>query len=159
MSTWPRAELDPIRRARVLAAALGGGCAEGVVDAPFAATWAWLTDFERSVPAFDAQVHRLRVLRRQATADHEQLRLRSSFYALPTWFDVRLEEGFCLMRGVGRLYVVVMAAVPNGPARTRVAMAEAIPLPGGRRARSFLQRFVEHDLQGIQRLVPGGPPS
>ena len=59
---WPAASLDPIRRAHVLAAAIPSAAwTEGVLDAPYAETWAWVSDLEHSVPQFDTDVRRVQV--------------------------------------------------------------------------------------------------
>jgi hypothetical protein len=161
---WPTAHLDPIRRARVLAAALPGGFVETVLDVDYARAWEWLADLEHSVPAFDAQVDRLRITQRRPSADGlaEELVLTSTRLGVPIPFRARIEDGWCLMRARGRAFVVVMAAVPDGPERTRLAQLEAVPLPGGRFLRRRLTRDVRRDVEGIRRLLtpdPGGPSS
>ncbi len=61
-------------------------------------------------------------------------------------FRVRIEDGFCMMSGKARLYLVVMAAVPeDGGERTRFLHLEAIPLPGTRPLRRSLQHEVDSD--------------
>src|SRR4051794_26373395 len=49
--SWPTVDLDPVRRLRVLAAAIpGAAVAESVLDAPFDDVWSAATDFENAVP-------------------------------------------------------------------------------------------------------------
>lgn len=150
MTGWPEASLDPVRRARVLAAAIpGAGYAERVLDAPFAEAWPFLADLERSVATFDATVRRVRLTER---ADGSLRARVTTFAGVPWPFDVDLEEGWCLMRGVARAFVVVMAARPEGD-RTRFAQIEAVPLPGGRLLRAIVQRGVDADGRGIERAL------
>jgi hypothetical protein len=157
MSTgvWPTATLDPIRRARVLAAAVPGGFAEVVIDAPYARVWSWLRDLERSVPAFDTQVDDLRITSRapHPAGTGEEIRFVATNHRIPIPFRARLEDGWCLMQARGRAFVVVMAAIPDGADRTRYAQLEAVPLPGGRLLRRRLTRDVGHDVDCIRKLL------
>jgi hypothetical protein len=156
---WPSASLDPIRRARVIGAAIPSAAwAEAVIDAPYAETWAWLTEFEHSVPRFDRQVQRIRVHERSRDDDGvEQVRLTATSFGVRQPFAVRVEDGFCLMRGRGRLYLVVMAAVPlDGGSRTRFFHLEAVPLSGFGVLRSLLQHDVDADLGQLRRIAESG---
>jgi hypothetical protein len=152
---WPDADLDPIRRVRVLASAVpSAGFVETTFDVPYDELWPWLADLERSVPSFDRRVAALRVRDRRADDDgSEQLRIVARSAGVPTPFDVRLEPGFCIMRAKARIFLVVMGARPDGEGRTRYAQVEAVPLPGARPLRRLLQREVEADVAGIRRAV------
>jgi hypothetical protein len=152
---WPTAALDPIRRARILAAAVPGGFAEVVLDVPYERAWAWLTDLERSVPAFDRRVDRLRITARRPAGDGvaEDISFVATRHGVSLPFTARLEDGWCVMRARGRIFVVVMAAVPDGAGRTRYAQLEAAPLPLGRLLQSHFSRDVQHDLKGIRSLL------
>jgi hypothetical protein len=154
---WPTARLDGIARLRVLVAGLPGvALRERTIDAPFERVWAFVSDFERSVPAFDADVASLQIRSRQG--DRLNIVARASWRALwlPMRFDVHLESGWCLMVSRPRLYVVAMAAEPDGD-RTRFGHLEGIvgdrrylrPLLALSRARH--RRHVLHDLDGIER--------
>jgi hypothetical protein len=158
---WPLATLDPIRRAKVLGAAIPSAAwAEGVIAAPWAETWAWITDFERSVPRFDRDVDSVKVLERSREGEVERVRLTARSHGVPVRFDVRVEDGFCLMRGRARLYLVVMAAQPAGDAgdgeHTRFLHLEGVPLPGTRLLRGRLRRMVNADLHHLSRLAADG---
>jgi hypothetical protein len=155
---WPAATLDPIRRARILAAAVPGGFAEVVLDVPYERAWAWLTDLERSVPAFDRRVDRLRITARRPARDGvaEDLSFVATRHRLSLPFTARLEDGWCVMRARGQLFVVVMAAMPDGAARTRYAQLEAMPRPGGRLLKRHFGRDVQHDVKGIRALLSPG---
>ena len=160
---WPEARLSPIRRARVLAAALPSAAfTEGVIESPYRETWAWLTDFERSVPAFDTSVTRIRVANRRPAAQEpgvEHVTMTATSFRLPVPFTVRVEDGYCLMQARGRLYLVVMAAEPeeNGE-RTRFLHMEAVPLPGTRWLRRRIAREVSADFNNVRRLASAGFP-
>jgi hypothetical protein len=155
---WPVAELGPIGRARALGKSIpSAACAEGILDAPYSATWPWIADLETSVPRFDTQVRAVRVVERAPADGAERLRITASSYGIAVPFDVRLEDGFCLMQARARLYLVVMAAEPHdGGARTRFFHLEAIPLPGSRFLRGYLQRGVDSDLRNLTRLAAHG---
>jgi hypothetical protein len=155
---WPVASLGPLRRARVLAMSVPGAAwAEDVLDAPFDAVWTWLTDLEVSVPRFDSQVDALRVRDRWTEGDAQRLRITASSMGVRIPFDVRLEEGFCIMKAAARLYVVVMAAEPeDGGRSTRYFHLEGVPLPGARMLRRYIQRGVDADLRNLARLARQG---
>jgi len=139
----------------VLAAAVAGGFAEVVLEVPYTRAWAWLSDLERSVPAFDTQVDRLRIRSRRPDSDGtgELISLTATNHRLPVPFTARLEDGWCLMQARARAFIVVMAAVAEGPERTRYAHLEAVPLPGGRFLQRRLTRDVHHDIDGIRTLL------
>jgi hypothetical protein len=163
---WPRAELGNIQRLRVLAAGLPGtALGERIIDAPFPRVWAWVADLEHSVPTFDANVASLRIIEGREPS-HRRVRTRSTFRGLflPLNFDVDLEDGWCWMVSRPQLYVVGMAAEPNGD-RTHWAQLEGFagsapsvlrPVLAATRWRH--RRHVLHDIDGIARAVsgPGG---
>lgn len=172
-SGWPTATLDRIARLEVLAAALPGvAIAETELDAPFEQVWQMLTDFERAVPAFDADVARCRVVERRGDpGGTEKLRLVSYQSArvlwLPAVFDVDLSPGWCWMVSRPQAYVVGMAAEPDGE-RTRFAHLEGLAIKMPWRFRAVLrpllagsrwrhQRHVRRDLAGMRRLVGAKP--
>jgi hypothetical protein len=155
------AALDRIARLRVLAAGLPGTVVhERVIDAPFDVVWGFVSDLERSVPEFDREVARVRVVR----SDGERLRIHSwaPHVPVPLPFDVTLRPGWCWMVADPRVYVVGMAAEDAGDGRTRFGHMEG--LVGGRRARRAAapllrlsrfrhERHVRRDLDGIERAV------
>lgn len=155
---WPTATLGPIARARVLAASIPGAAwVEGTLDGPYAATWAFVRDLERSVPAFDTQVRRLWVAGRWTDDGAERLRIRATSMGVTVPFEARLEDGYCLMQARARLYLVVMAAEPDvDEARTRFLHLEAVPLPGTRVMRRYLARVVRSDFANLSRIVARG---
>ena len=156
-SQWPVASMGPLARARALGASIPGAAwTEGVLEAPYATAWPWISDLEVSVPRFDTQVRKLRVLGRSVGDGVQTLRITASSFGVAVPFDVRLEDGFCLMQARARLYLVLMAAEPDGDARTRFFHLEAIPLPGTRPLRSHIQRAVDNDFANLARLAAHG---
>lgn len=165
MSGWPTAELDGIARLRVLAAGLPGVVVhERVLAAPYDAVWGFLSDLERSAPAFDSDVASLRILRR--TGDRLLIESRGSWRLLsgPLRFDVDLTDGWCWMVSRPQLYVVGMAAEPDGPDRTRFGHLEGVVAPGSPATRAIaapvlaLSRWrhrhhVPRDVDRIERCL------
>jgi hypothetical protein len=148
--SWPTAELDPVRRLRVLAGAVGSvALVEQQIDAPFERVWSFIADLERSVPAFDFSVRSVelrqgpRGLRAVATTAGVSRR---------TVFDVELTEGFCWMQSPW--YVVGMAAAPDpdGPT-TRYAHLEGVPRRGFGLLLPLFRAMVGSDVRGITRIV------
>ena len=155
---WPTATLGPVARARALAASIPSAAwAEEILDAPYDATWRWVRDLEVSVPRFDSQVQRLRVIERRVEDGAERLRIKAWSMGIGLPFDVRLEEGYCLMQARARLYLVVMAAEPHDDGRrTRFFHVEAIPLPGAAIMRGAIVRGVRADVANLARLARHG---
>ena len=181
---FPEARLDRIARLRVLAAGLPGTVVvETVLDAPFDRAWAWLSDLERSVPAFDRDVADLRVVRRRPASDDgtgsgtraERLRIHTRSTGRMLWvpgvLDVDLAPGWCWMASRPQIYIVGMAAAPDGD-RTRFAHLEGFGFRAQGPVRRLLgpllalsrwrhRRHIPHDVAAIARLVgeaaDGGP--
>jgi hypothetical protein len=150
--TWPDAELDAIRRLRVLASAYpSAGCAEVTLSVPFDDAWPWLMDLERNVPRWDTLVRRLRLRRLPEGEFHMWVWVR--WWPIPWPFRVRIEPGFCIMQGRGRAFLVLMAAVPDGHGKTRYAHAEAVPLRRLRFLRRQFQRMVDADLAQLRVAI------
>jgi hypothetical protein len=154
---WPVAELGPLARLRALSAGLPGTwLVERTIDAPFDDVWGFLSDLERSAPAFDTDVHALQIRKR----DGDRLRIRANgpWWALhaPLGFDVELRPGWCWM--VSPLYVVGMAAEPDGD-RTHYGHLEGVvghrrwlrPLLAASRYRH--RHHVPRDVDGIERAL------
>ncbi|HEY8545858.1 MAG TPA: hypothetical protein VIL36_12450 [Acidimicrobiales bacterium] len=170
---FPEARLDRIARLHVLAAALPGSMVlETVIDAPFDRVWTWLADLERSVPAFECDVDALRVVRRRPRPEGgERLRIRTRssarFLWLPVVFDVDLAPGWCWMVSRPQLYLVGMAAEPDGD-RTRFAQLEGFGTSGPPAVQALLRpllglsrwrhrRHVPRDVANITRLAEDLP--
>lgn len=132
--SWPVAELDTIRRLRVLAAAVPGAVvAEATINAPFERVWAVAADLEQELPNYLADVRSLRITRR----DGERLEAHARGYAgLRARFDVVLRPGWCVMRS--RFLLGAMAAIPEGD-RTRFAFLGGTHIPAQRLAAPALR--------------------
>ena len=154
MTDWPEVTLGNVQRMHVLASTIPHAqLAEAVVDVPFDRVWRWFSDLETSIPAFDGQVRRLDVRERSGTRQQVTAR-QGPFSCVPLRFDVLLEpDGWCLMTGAARLYVVGMCAEPAGPDRCRVALLEAVPRRIGRLADRFLAHHVAGDVRRMKRLL------
>lgn len=122
--SWPVAELDAIRRLRVLEAAVPGAvAAETTLDAPFDRVWAVAADLERELPRYLRDVRSLHITR----TDGERLEAYARGYAgLRARFDIVLRPGWCVMRS--RFLLGAMAAVPDGE-RTRFAFLAGVHIP------------------------------
>ena len=155
---WPQAHLSPVARLHALAAGMPGTVVVGHrFDRPFDTVWSWITDLPRSVPAFDRSVASLAV-RPSSTGHRYAARARSSWRLawVPQTFDVDLDDdGWCLMVARNGLYVVAMAAEPDGDDATRFAHLEGVPGRAGRWLAPVLRpsrrRHVAHDLAGMDR--------
>lgn len=152
-AAWPMAELDGIARLRALAAGLPGTAVqERLIDAPFDTVWGFVTDLETSVPEFDRDVARIRIVR--AAGEHLRIHAWSPGVPLPLPFDVTLRPGWCWMVSDPQIYVVGMAAIPERD-RTRFAHLEGLvgrfltPVLPVSRWRH--RRHVARDLDGIER--------
>jgi hypothetical protein len=157
--TWPVAELGQLARLRVLAAGLPGvWLEERTLAAPLNHVWGFVSDLERATPAYDEDVASIRIRRR----DGDRLRVvaratwRGAF--LPAVFDVELRPGWCWMVSRPRLYLIGMAAEPDG-GRTRFGLLEGVvgdrrllrPVLAASRIRH--RRHVRHDVDGIERAL------
>jgi hypothetical protein len=147
---WPSASLDPVRRMRILVAALPHAAyRERVLDAPFDAVWRVASDLERGTPLWEMNVAALAVVHR----DEEllEVEIRSPF-GIRLRAHTVLRPGWCVMHG--QLFAVGMAAAPEGE-RTRFAHFEALRLPGARVLRPLLRHRIHHELETLERLAQG----
>ncbi|MEN8161085.1 MAG: hypothetical protein ABFS41_13520 [Myxococcota bacterium] len=148
--SWPVAELDPVTRLRVLAAALPHvSLEERVIEAPFERTWGLIDDLERGIPQFEGNVSRVEVLSREGE------RIECVSYGplgLSQRMSAVLRPGWCVMRS--SLGEIGMAAAPVGAGATRFAHFEGSRWLG-RAARPLFRRSVLRDLARLARLVEG----
>jgi hypothetical protein len=136
MTTWPVAEVDPIRRLRVLAAAVPGAVVtEATYDAPYPQVWAVAADLEHELPRYLPDVRTLRITHR----DGDRLEAHARGYAgLRARFDIVLRPGWCIMRS--RFLLGGLAAVPDQD-RTRFAFLSGVHVPGQRAMAPGLTRL------------------
>lgn len=122
--TWPVAEFDPIRRLRVLAAALPGtSVVEAVIPAPFETVWSVASDLQNELPRFMLDVRSVRIERRQGDRLRALIRGHSRLRA---HFDVVLRPGWCWMESRFVMGAMAATAVPGG---TRFALLGGLRLP------------------------------
>lgn len=122
---WPVAELDPVRRLAVLAAAIPGArVASRIVAAPFDEVWAVMSDLEGELGRFQADLRRVRVTHRDGGRLEAVARSR---WGMRARFEVRLSPGWCWMQS--RFLLIGMAARPDGSG-TLVALTGGIRVPG-----------------------------
>lgn len=142
--TWPVADLDPVRRLRVLAAALPGAfLAESVLDAPFDRVWAVAADLEHELPLLLRTVRSLRIV--QADGENLVADIAGHFFLRDT-FDVVLRPGWCVMQSAR--VVGGMAAVTEGTG-TRFAFLGALRVPGTRPAAPMLRKVGQPVGRGL----------
>jgi hypothetical protein len=132
---WPTADLDSIRRLRVLADATGGGLfVEGIIALPFEQVWAVASDLEAELPSLLPDVRSLRITRVQG--DRLQARARG-YLGLRARFAIVLRPGWCLMQS--RFLLGGMAALPTPEGdETRFAFLGKLRIPGLRIIRPLL---------------------
>jgi hypothetical protein len=148
---WPVTEPDAVARLHALAAAIrGASVTEGVVDAPYARVWAHIADLEQGFGDFEPDMRRFTVL---ANENGRVEALAVSRYGMRARLRGTLRPGWCWLQS--RFLLIGVAAVPDGPERTRVAFTGGVRVPGraaliplgvkqsGRRALRLLQRRME----------------
>jgi hypothetical protein len=122
---WPVTELDPVRRMRVLAAAIPGvAYAEKLIPAPFSAVWDAASDLEHQLPRMITDLRSFEIT--SARAERMTARARGRLGQRAS-FDVVLRPGWCVMQS--RFLIGGMAAAPEGES-TRFAFLGGLRLPG-----------------------------
>ena len=165
-AAWPTLpDLGTIARLQILAAAhRHAAYVETVIDRPFRSLWDEVADIEKSVPTFDATVHRLTVTERTNSGAPLRATATPFLFPFPIALNIDLRSGWCLMNS--RSYMVGFAAEPLTETTTRYAHLEGfsrrasspidLPLQLVQRAVApFLRRHVRNDIQGVQRLAEG----
>jgi hypothetical protein len=145
---WPVAELDPVRRLRVLAAAIPG-CVllERVVPAPFEAVWAVAADLERELPRYQPHVRAFRITR----VEGDRLQgLASGYGGLRARFDAVLRPGWCWMQSRFLLFGLAAVPVPGG---TLLARAGSSRAPGTALLRPLRARGLARELDRLEQRV------
>ncbi|GIG67194.1 hypothetical protein [Phytomonospora endophytica] len=123
---WPDAELDNVRRLRVLASGVSGAVvSERVLPAAFDAVWSRVSDFEGAFGDFEPDMRGVRL----SKVDGERLELlarsrfgfRARLHAVhrPGWFWAQ-----------SRFLLVAVAAAPEPGGGTRVAVTGGVRVPG-----------------------------
>ena len=122
---WPVAELDPVRRMRVLAAATPGvAYAEKLIPVPFSAVWEAASDLEHELPRMITDLRSFEI----TSARGERLTARArGRLGQRARFDVVLRPGWCVMQS--RFLIGGMAATAESEG-TRFAFLGGLRLPG-----------------------------
>jgi len=124
---WPVAELDAVRRMRVIAAATPGvAYAEKLIPAPFSAVWDAASDLEHELPRMVTDLRSFEITSTRGERMTARARGRLGQHAR---FDVVLRPGWCMMQS--RFLIGGMAAVPEAGG-TRFAFLGGLRLPGMR---------------------------
>jgi hypothetical protein len=146
--TWPSSELDPVRRMRILVAAMPHAAfRERLLDAAFDDVWGIAGDLEHGTPLWEKNTAALTVLRREG--ERLEVEIRSPFGLRLRALGV-LRPGWCVMQG--RLFAVGMAASAEGQ-KTRFAHFEAVSLPASRLLRPLLRHRIHHEFETLERLA------
>lgn len=159
-SGWPTAELDPVRRLKVIASASRHPTyAERYFEVPLDQLWSVVSDLERELP------HIVPGLRSFTLTDGDGDRLQGravSSLGHRERFEVVLRPGWCLMQS--RILTGGMAAVADGTG-SRFAFFSSLRFPGGRlvgrvrrsRSRQRSGALLDRLQQRVEaRSVPGG---
>jgi hypothetical protein len=148
------ADIDPIDRLTILAAALPGAIVrQRQITAPFDAVWRVIADLEHATPRYEPGVAHVRVIERHG----ELLRvLVQDTGGREEMMDAKLRPGWCLMQSA--TIVVAFAARPLGR-QTLLAHLEHLrvptprPGPGRPRDRRAAEAKIDEELQTIERLA------
>lgn len=146
---WPVADLDAVRRLRVLAAAIPGtALAEIEVPASFEIAWTAAADLETSMPVMIRDFAHVRITRQVGSTLRMDARGRLGQRAR---FDVELRPGWCWMQS--RLWVGGIAATPVATG-TRLGFLGGLRLPGaGLLGRAFRTAANSRAQQALCRLA------
>lgn len=148
--SWPVADLDPVRRLRVLGAAIPGVVVvERVIPAPIEVVWAVASDLEREVPRLGWYVTSLRIVR--AEGDHLGLEVRGPA-GVRDHFDAVLRPNWCWMQGHVLCVGMAATAAPGG---TLFAAAAGLRLPGTGALGPVARRSLGRALDRLERHIGG----
>lgn len=150
-ATWPQADLDDVRRLRVIAGAVGGGVyGEVHLAMPLEQVWAVVADLEHELPHLVRNVRSFEYLPGGPAADGVRRAVARGSWRKRMEFGVVLRPGWCLMQS--RFLVGGMAAVADDGG-TRLAFYGAVRgvrwlrpllrLTHGPYARDFTRRLHE----------------
>jgi len=150
------ADLDPIDRLAILAAALPGAAVrQRRIAAPFDAVWHVIADLEHATPRYEPGVAQVRVIEQRG----EFLRLLVQDTAgREAALDARLRPGWCLMQSAT---VVIAFAARRVGSETLLAHLEhrrgqtPAPGPGDSHHLPAALAKIDQELQTIERLATG----
>lgn len=148
------ADIDPVDRLTILAAALpGAAIRQRQIAAPFDAVWRVIADLENATPRFEPGVAHVRVIER-----HRQFvpMLVQDTDGREEMMDAKLRPGWCVMQSAT---VAVAFAARRLGSQTLLAHLEhrRVNTPQPSQSRSHYRRAAEakidQELQTIERLV------
>jgi hypothetical protein len=147
--SWPVAELDPIRRLRVLTESVPAlTMTERMIPLEFDRLWQVASDLERTFPNLGGgYVTSLHVIERDGERMVADVRGR---FGLRDTFAITLRPGWCWMEG--RVLTAAMAARPEAGG-TRFAWASQVKLPGGRLLNPAARLSLHRTLERLERLA------
>lgn len=141
-NSWPTADLDPVRRLQIMAAAIPGAMAgEVLVHRPIADVWARASDLETELPLLVHDFREVRVTDRDG--DRLVARARSPL-GLRARFDVVLQPHWCWCES--RFLLCGMAAVTHGD-DTVFGFLGGVRVPGA----SVLERAAARPAAALMR--------
>ncbi|MEU5950798.1 hypothetical protein [Streptomyces sp. NPDC047525] len=146
---WPAADLDPVRRLHVLAAAIPGAhVTEGFVAAPCDRVTALLGDLEGAFGQIAPDMRGLRVVRRDGARVEA---LARSKYGMRARLRGEQRPGWCWLQS--RFLLIGAAAAPDGDG-TRVAFTGGVRVPGRAALVPLgVRREGERSLQRLKGLL------
>jgi hypothetical protein len=154
-----QAEIDPVDRLAILAAALPGAAVrQRRIAAPIDAVWQVIADLEHAAPRYEPGVARMHITERHG----QRLHLLVGYTdGREEPMDVRLRRGWCLMQSPT---VVVAFAARTVGSQTLLAHLEhqragaQASDPGRSGQRRAAHAKIDQELHTIERLaVPGRP--
>ena len=137
---WPVAELDPVRRLRVLASvAPGASYGELVLDVPVQQVWALATDLERQMPLLINDIRTFTITSTDAEGRPLEAVARSPL-GMRARFDIVMGPGSCLMQS--RFLIGGLAASAESHDTTRFGFFGGLRIPGVRLVDRLLHPFL-----------------
>ncbi|MCP2340209.1 hypothetical protein [Actinomadura rupiterrae] len=122
---WPTAELDDVRRLRVMAAAIPGGrVSERVLPLPLDEVWAVMGDLEDGFGRFQTDMRHVRVVRAEGG---RVVAVARSRFGMRARLEGTLRPGWCWLQS--RFLILGMAAAPEPGGGTRVAVTGGVRVP------------------------------
>ncbi|MER5730663.1 hypothetical protein ABT084_20420 [Streptomyces sp. NPDC002138] len=123
--SWPTADLDPIRRLKVISAATNAtSYAQRRYEVPIERLWAVAADLENELPQIITGLRSFTI----TGTDGERISAQAvSSLGHREHFDVVLRPGWCLMQS--KVLLGAMAAIPDGSGTT-FAFMSGLRIPG-----------------------------
>lgn len=145
---WPSVDLDPVRRLRVLAAALPGAVVvDRFLPIPIEPVWRVAADLEHQLPKYQPHVTQLAI----TAADGERMECLVRGHAgLRARFQLVLRPGWCWMQSRYLYFGLAATPVDGG---TLLARAGGTRLPGSTLLTQVRRRGLHQELDRLVQLV------